>query len=109
MTQRIFQELGIDALPVSLEELTAEAVKAERDRIISLAKQMQLAIRTRVSSLDSDHDVDRFMQLLDPEPPTPKQIIKDILTGWDRYEYGAGSADEILQALASKGFKVVSE
>ena len=93
----------------TLEELTEQAVKAERERI---AGHVQMLIDMTEETPDRDQSRDEGAKnayadvlhfLAPPEPPTPKEVITKVLEDWDA---GGVPADDILQALASKGWKV---
>ena len=92
--------------PITLEDLTAEAVKAERERI---AQQ----VRFMISKFPNDQHwevahnkaLNQVLSLLEPpKPPTPKEVVAEVVDGWVTGSNTA--ADEILAALASKGYTV---
>src|SRR5664279_900385 len=95
--------------PITLEELTEQAVKAERAAIRAQVEsfiRMLDEIPGRDQSQDEGErsaygDVIELLDSLEPKPPTPQEVIGAYLESDDD-----PTADEILAALASKGWKV---
>lgn len=87
----------------TLEELTSEAVKAERERIVEWLND------DNPSSCYFQGVIyftkDRLVEFLSPPKPTLRSVLKEVFTGWE-YTDPDTAIDEIEAALEAKGVEV---